>query len=85
MIGLTLETRPDVIDLDEIARLRSYGCTRLQVGAAAGTAGEGTSGSVLIHLAVVVFTQQHAMMYVQGRGYGVVVLCYSVSPKRVQG
>ncbi len=31
MIGLTLETRPDVIDLDEIARLRSYGCTRLQV------------------------------------------------------
>lgn len=32
IIGLTLETRPDVIDLHEIARLRSYGCTRLQVG-----------------------------------------------------
>eukprot|EP00903_Cladosiphon_okamuranus_P019815 g18212.t1 len=32
VIGLTLETRPDVIDLDEIARLRSYGCTRLQIG-----------------------------------------------------
>lgn len=31
VIGLTLETRPDVIDLEEIARLRSYGCTRLQV------------------------------------------------------
>ncbi|CAM9937476.1 unnamed protein product, partial [Hapterophycus canaliculatus] len=33
VIGLTLETRPDVIDLAEIARLRSYGCTRLQVRA----------------------------------------------------
>ncbi|CAN0457302.1 unnamed protein product, partial [Discosporangium mesarthrocarpum] len=31
IIGLTLETRPDVINLEEIARLRSYGCTRLQV------------------------------------------------------
>ncbi|CAN0221465.1 unnamed protein product [Ascophyllum nodosum] len=32
VIGLTLETRPDVITLQEIARLRSYGCTRLQIG-----------------------------------------------------
>lgn len=31
MIGVTLETRPDVIDLQEVAKLRSYGCTRLQV------------------------------------------------------
>jgi len=32
IIGITLETRPDTIDLEEIARLRSYGCTRLQIG-----------------------------------------------------
>eukprot|EP01063_Lacrimia_lanifica_P031282 TRINITY_DN5123_c0_g1_i1.p1 TRINITY_DN5123_c0_g1~~TRINITY_DN5123_c0_g1_i1.p1 ORF type:complete len:717 (+),score=227.05 TRINITY_DN5123_c0_g1_i1:69-2219(+) len=32
IIGLTLETRPDVIDAAEIARLRKYGCTRVQIG-----------------------------------------------------
>ena len=32
VIGLTLETRPDCITLDEIKRLRSFGCTRLQMG-----------------------------------------------------
>jgi ELP3 family radical SAM enzyme/protein acetyltransferase len=32
VIGLTLETRPDTINPQEIARFRSYGCTRLQLG-----------------------------------------------------
>lgn len=32
MIGLTLETRPDYININEIRRLRSYGCTRVQIG-----------------------------------------------------
>eukprot|EP00967_Tisochrysis_lutea_P104507 scaffold158659_cov33-Tisochrysis_lutea.AAC.3 len=32
IIGLTLETRPDTIDADELRRLRRYGCTRLQLG-----------------------------------------------------
>lgn len=32
VIGLTLETRPDCIDIDEIRRFRSYGCTRVQLG-----------------------------------------------------
>lgn len=32
VIGLTLETRPDTITLDEIRRLRLYGCTRVQLG-----------------------------------------------------
>ena len=32
IIGLTIETRPDNIDLDEIKRLREYGCTRVQLG-----------------------------------------------------
>jgi ELP3 family radical SAM enzyme/protein acetyltransferase len=32
VIGLTLETRPDTIDAEEIRRLRSYGCTRVQLG-----------------------------------------------------
>ncbi|KAG5183177.1 ELP3 like acetyltransferase [Tribonema minus] len=32
VIGITLETRPDTINLEEIERLRSYGCTRLQIG-----------------------------------------------------
>eukprot|EP00308_Calcidiscus_leptoporus_P021320 CAMPEP_0119361664 /NCGR_PEP_ID=MMETSP1334-20130426/8920_1 /TAXON_ID=127549 /ORGANISM="Calcidiscus leptoporus, Strain RCC1130" /LENGTH=662 /DNA_ID=CAMNT_0007376737 /DNA_START=32 /DNA_END=2020 /DNA_ORIENTATION=+ len=32
IIGLTLETRPDTIDTDELRRLRSYGCTRVQLG-----------------------------------------------------
>jgi histone acetyltransferase (RNA polymerase elongator complex component) len=32
VIGLTLETRPDTIDVDEIQRLREYGCTRVQLG-----------------------------------------------------
>uniref|UniRef100_A0A6V3IDZ8 tRNA carboxymethyluridine synthase n=2 Tax=Lotharella globosa TaxID=91324 RepID=A0A6V3IDZ8_9EUKA len=32
IIGLTLETRPDTIDEEEIKRLRYYGCTRVQVG-----------------------------------------------------
>jgi ELP3 family radical SAM enzyme/protein acetyltransferase len=32
VIGLTLETRPDTINQKEIVRLRSYGCTRVQLG-----------------------------------------------------
>ena len=32
IIGLTLETRPDYITVDEIRRFRSYGCTRVQIG-----------------------------------------------------
>ena len=32
IIGLTLETRPDTIDATELRRLRSYGCTRVQLG-----------------------------------------------------
>ena len=32
IIGLTLETRPDHIDQQEIKRLREYGCTRVQLG-----------------------------------------------------
>lgn len=32
IIGLTLETRPDTINLYEIKKFRSFGCTRLQMG-----------------------------------------------------
>lgn len=32
IIGLTLETRPDTITLDEIIRLRRFNCTRVQLG-----------------------------------------------------
>lgn len=32
VIGLTLETRPDTITIDEIKRFRSFGCTRVQMG-----------------------------------------------------
>lgn len=32
VIGLTLETRPDTITRQEIKRLRTYGCTRVQLG-----------------------------------------------------
>ena len=32
VIGLTLETRPDSICLDELHRMREYGCTRIQLG-----------------------------------------------------
>ena len=32
IIGLTLETRPDTIDAEELRRLRYYGCTRVQLG-----------------------------------------------------
>lgn len=32
IIGLTLETRSDSINLEEIKRLRRYGCTRVQIG-----------------------------------------------------
>ncbi|KAL3129949.1 ELP3-like acetyltransferase [Cryptosporidium hominis] len=32
IIGLTLETRPDYITLDEILQLREFGCTRVQLG-----------------------------------------------------
>ncbi len=32
IIGLTLETRPDTINADELRRLRRYGCTRVQLG-----------------------------------------------------
>lgn len=33
IIGVTLETRPDYIDREEIRRLRQLGCTRVQIGA----------------------------------------------------
>ena len=32
VIGLTLETRPDSINIDEIKKFRSFGCTRVQMG-----------------------------------------------------
>lgn len=32
IVGLSLETRPDQINKHEIKRLRSYGCTRVQMG-----------------------------------------------------
>jgi ELP3 family radical SAM enzyme/protein acetyltransferase len=32
IIGLTLETRPDCINLVELRRFRRYGCTRVQIG-----------------------------------------------------
>lgn len=32
IIGITLETRPDTITLDEIKHFRRYNCTRLQIG-----------------------------------------------------
>ncbi len=32
IIGLTLETRPDFINERELARMRSYGCTRVEIG-----------------------------------------------------
>jgi len=32
IIGLTLETRPDTITIDEIVNLRRYNCTRIQLG-----------------------------------------------------
>jgi ELP3 family radical SAM enzyme/protein acetyltransferase len=32
IIGITLETRPDTIDLDSIKTLRLFGCTRVQLG-----------------------------------------------------
>nr|XP_027202209.1 probable elongator complex protein 3 [Dermatophagoides pteronyssinus] len=32
IIGLTLETRPDYINLEEIRNLRRFGCTRVQIG-----------------------------------------------------
>lgn len=32
IIGLTLETRPDTITTESIKQLRSYGCTRVQLG-----------------------------------------------------
>lgn len=32
IIGLTLETRPDTITLEEILRFRKYNCTRIQLG-----------------------------------------------------
>jgi ELP3 family radical SAM enzyme/protein acetyltransferase len=32
IIGLTLETRPDTITLDEIKKFRRYNCTRIQLG-----------------------------------------------------
>jgi len=33
IVGLTLETRPDCINLSEIKRLRDLGCTRIELGA----------------------------------------------------
>jgi len=32
IIGLTLETRPDCVDFEELRRFRRYGCTRVQLG-----------------------------------------------------
>lgn len=32
IIGLTLETRPDCINKDELKRFREYGATRIQLG-----------------------------------------------------
>ena len=32
IIGLTLETRPDKINVNEVRRLRLLGCTRVQIG-----------------------------------------------------
>lgn len=32
IIGLTLETRPDCITLNEIKEFRKYNCTRVQLG-----------------------------------------------------
>lgn len=32
IVGLTLETRPDFINLDEIKRMRDLGCTRVEIG-----------------------------------------------------
>lgn len=32
IIGLTLETRPDTINPEEVRRFRDYGCTRVQLG-----------------------------------------------------
>ena len=32
IIGLTLETRPDAVNMNELARMREYGCTRVQIG-----------------------------------------------------
>jgi elongator complex protein 3 len=32
IIGLTLETRPDHITQDELALMRTYGCTRVEIG-----------------------------------------------------
>ena len=32
IIGLTLETRPDYITQEELARMRRYGCTRVEIG-----------------------------------------------------
>mmetsp|Transcript_2602 Transcript_2602/g.2960 ORF Transcript_2602/g.2960 Transcript_2602/m.2960 type:complete len:676 (+) Transcript_2602:94-2121(+) len=32
IIGITLETRPDCINSEEIKRFRRYGCTRVQIG-----------------------------------------------------
>lgn len=33
IVGITLETRPDYINLDEIKRMRDLGCTRVELGA----------------------------------------------------
>ncbi|MFH0854452.1 MAG: tRNA uridine(34) 5-carboxymethylaminomethyl modification radical SAM/GNAT enzyme Elp3 [bacterium] len=35
IVGLTLETRPDYINIDEIKRMRELGCTRVELGAQA--------------------------------------------------
>lgn len=32
VIGVTLETRPDTVNLDMLVKLRQYGCTRVQLG-----------------------------------------------------
>jgi len=32
VIGIAIETRPDLINFEEIKRLRSYGITRVEIG-----------------------------------------------------
>lgn len=44
IIGLTLETRPDHVNKEELQRLRRYGCTRVQIGV------QHTDDAVLKHI-----------------------------------
>eukprot|EP01060_Flectonema_neradi_P014313 TRINITY_DN21011_c0_g1_i1.p1 TRINITY_DN21011_c0_g1~~TRINITY_DN21011_c0_g1_i1.p1 ORF type:complete len:676 (+),score=133.31 TRINITY_DN21011_c0_g1_i1:61-2088(+) len=44
IIGLTLETRPDSIDFNEVRRFRELGCTRVQIGI------QHTDDGILLHI-----------------------------------